>query len=163
MKRGCCLLTAALLLFSLLTACGEKTPAAETVIDLETVYQDILDAQANNGMETLVFFPESNPEFIDSCYPGLSAIALTQQFYYVPPVFGFACEIMLVEVTSENDVQTVRDIFQARIDNGASDPTYPENAEPWANNAQIQQSGRYLCMIVLPDGYTIPENVFAAG
>lgn len=163
MKRICCMLTAALMLLVLLTACGEKTPAADGVIDLEAVYQNILDAQAGNGMEALVFFPESNPEFIDSCYPGLSKVSLSQQFYYVPPVFGFACEIMLVEVTNESDVQTVKDIFQARIDNGASDPTYPENAEPWAKNAQIQQSGRYLCMIVLPDGYTIPENVFAVG
>ena len=106
-------------------------------------------------------FPEADPAVVESIYPGLSEIELDQQALYFPPIFGFANEIMLVEVTNKNDVDAVKDIFQARIDRGASDTTYPENAEPWAKRAQVQVDGRYICMIVLPEGYVIPENVFA--
>ena len=68
-----------------------------------------------------------------------------------------------MEVTNKSDVDAVKEIFQARIDRGALDTTYPENAEPWATRAQVQVEGRYVCMIVLPEGYIIPENVFATG
>ena len=52
-------------------------------------------------------------------------------------------------------------ILQDRIDSGAGDTGYPENAVLWQNNAQVQVQGNCLCLIALPDGYTIPENVFA--
>ena len=38
-----------------------------------------------------------------------------------------------------------------------------ENADLWQNNAQVQVQGNCLCLIALPDGYTIPENVLALG
>ena len=38
--------------------------------------------------------------------------------------------------------------------------TYPESAAGWQLYAQVQSSGNFVCMIVLPEGYTIPENVF---
>lgn len=137
----------------------EKGPS----IILEDVYQSVLAAQEGNEQEPLILFPEGNPDALNSYYPGLSNVTLTQQAYYTPPVFGHACEILLVEVADKKDVDTVKEILQARIDQAASDTAYPENAEPWARNAQIQVSGTYLCMIVLPDGYTIPENIFDLG
>ena len=30
----------------------------------------------------------------------------------------------------------------------------------WQLYARVQSSGNFVCMIVLPEGYTIPENVF---
>ncbi|MGN0967882.1 MAG: DUF4358 domain-containing protein [Oscillospiraceae bacterium] len=189
MKRICCIVTAAAVLLFLLTACGGEqserkdpvgqssqpvqseqpeanTPPEDAVqqhLALEDVYQAILDAQTGNGQEELVLFPESNPDALNSYYPGLADIELAQQLYYTPPVYGHACEILLVEVARKDDVQAVKDIFQARIDQAASDTAYPENAEPWARNAQVQADGCYVCMIVLPDGFTIPENVFDIG
>ena len=186
MKRICCIVTAAAALLFLLAACGgeqgeQKEPAEQNSppgqseqpgqsappadstqqhLALEDVYQSILDAQTGNGQEELVLFPESNPDTLNSFYPGLADIELAQQLYYTPPVYGHACEILLVEVAHKDDVQAVKDIFQKRIDQAASDTAYPENAEPWARNAQVQASGCYVCMIVLPDGYTIPGNVF---
>ena len=73
---------------------------------------------------------------------------------------GYACEILLVEV-AEDDVDAAKAILQDRIDSGANDTGYPENAVLWQNNAQIQTQGNCLCMIALPDGCTIPENVFS--
>lgn len=157
MKRIIALLLTLLMLFTLLAACGK-----EETIDLDAVYQNIMAAQADNPIP-LVLFPESNPEFIEGCYPGLSAIELNQQVYYAPPIFGFGCEILLLELADKRDAKVAEAILQARIDAGASDTSYTENAEAWATRAQIQQSGRYLCMIVLPNGYVIPENVFDLG
>jgi hypothetical protein len=57
-------------------------------------------------------------------------------------------------------VQKVVDIFEARIEMGASNTTYPESAAGWQNYAQVHKSGNFVCMIVLPSGYTIPDNVF---
>ena len=61
---------------------------------------------------------------------------------------------------NDADVQAVADIFQARIDMGADNTNYPESAAGWQLYAQVQKSGNFVCMIVLPGGYVIPENVF---
>lgn len=145
-----------------LVGCGENAAdqnGPEAGAPLSTFYQAILDAQPENA-EELIFFEESDPGLITSFYPGLLDIELNQRAFYMPPVATAPCEIVLVEVKNSGDVQTVADIFQARIDTGADDTAYPENAAGWANNAEVQQSGNFVCMIVLPDGYTIPENVF---
>ncbi len=102
----------------------------------------------------------SNPALIGSFYPGLDAVELSQQAYYMPPIATHPCEIVLVEVKNEADAQKVADIFQARIDMGADNTSYPESAAGWALYAQVHKSGNFVCMIVLPEGYVIPENVF---
>ena len=154
---------AALVLISVcvlsLGACGNKDTVPDTGTPLSTFYQAVLDAQPA-GSEELIFFEESDPNLISSFYPGLLDIELSQQAFYMPPIAATPCEIVLVEVKNMDDVQTVVDIFQARINNGADDAAYPENAAGWSNNAQVQQSGNFICMIVLPDGHLIPENIF---
>lgn len=147
-----------------LAACGKKEEAApagpEPGTPLSTFYQGILDAQPEDA-EELMLFEESNPDLIGSFYIGLADVELSQQTLYMHPIAATPCEIMLAEVKNADDVQAVADIFQARIDMGADDAFYPENAEGWANNAHVQVSGNFVCMIVLPEVYTIPENVFA--
>lgn len=158
MKRVISILLAVSMMTVMLCACGAEEEVEKDLV-LEDVYQSILDAQSEDS-QALVMFPEADPAVVDSIYPGLADIELDQQALYFPPIFGFASEIMLVEVTNKKDVDAVKELFQARIDRGASDTTYPENAEPWAKRAQVQVDGRYVCMIVLPEGYMIPENVF---
>ena len=154
-----------------LTACGGGNGAssggassgtADGDISFDAVYQGILDAQKDSGQEELIFFPEEGADAIESLYPGLSALNPSRVQLYLPPVTGYACEILLVEV-AEGDVDAAKTILQDRIDSGAGDTGYPENAVLWQNNAQVQVQGNCLCMIALPDGYTIPENVFALG
>ena len=145
-----------------LVGCGSKeaAPAApEPGTPLNTFYQAILDAQPEEA-EEMIFFEESNPDLINSVYPGLLDIELTQKAFYMPPIIMTPCEIVLVEVKNAEDVQRVADIFQARIDDGADDTFYSENAAGWSKNAQVQQSGNFVAMIVLPDGHFTPENVF---
>ena len=155
---------AVLLLILLMTvsfcACGEEPsegPAPGTA--LSTFYEGILAAQPADA-EELILFEESNPDLIASFYPGLESIELSQQAFYMPPIATYPCEIVLAEVKNSADVQAVADIFQARIEMGADNPCYPETAEGWQLYVQVQQSGTYVCMIVLPEGYVIPENVF---
>lgn len=141
-----------------LIGCGKEEEIKE--LDMETVYQSVIDLQADTGMEELIMFPESNEEYLELFYPGFSAIPRTQTVAYIAPVTGFATEIVLVEVTNEEDVDSMEEIFEARIKKGASDTTYPETAIHWATNGQVHTYGNYVCMIVLPEGYHIPENVF---
>ena len=150
------------LMFLSLCGCGnEKNDGPAPGTALHTFYQAIMDAQPE-GAEELVLFEESNPDLIANFYPGLDSVALNQQAYYMPPIATHPCEIVMVEVENNDDVQAVADIFQARIDLGADVANYPESAEGWKIYAQVQTSGNFVCMIVLPEGYVIPENVFQA-
>ena len=142
------------------TASGSASSGAADGISFDAVYQGILDAQENT--DELIFFPEEGADAIESLYPGLNALNPSRIQLYLPPVTGYACEILLVEV-AEGDADAAKAILQDRIDSGAGDTGYPENAVLWQNNAQVQVQGNCLCLIALPDGYTIPENVFALG
>ena len=166
MKRLFSILTLCALMLAL-TACGSggtsggaSSGAAGSGGDIsfDAVYQGILDAQENT--DELILFPEEGADAIESLYPGLTALNPARIQLYLPPVTGYACEILLVEV-AEDDVDAAKAILQDRIDSGANDTGYPENAVLWQNNAQIPTQGNCLCMIALPDGCTIPENVFS--
>ena len=143
-----------------LFGCGGKDEGPEPGTPVSSFYEAVLAAQPE-GSEDLIFFEESDPALIGSFYPGLDGIALSQQAYYMPPIATHPCEIVLVEVEDAADVQAVVDIFQARIDLGADNTAYPESAAGWQMYAQVQYSGNFVCMIVLPEGYVVPENVFA--
>ena len=142
-----------------LAGCREKNAGPAPGTPLNTFYEAVLAAQPKDA-EALILFEESNPDLIGSFYPGLEGVALNQQAFYMPPIVTHPCEIVLVEVKDAADAKTVVDIFQARIDMGAKDTTYPESAAGWQRYAQVQQSGTFVCMIVLPGGYVIPDNVF---
>lgn len=140
---------------------GQESEGGNTdvqALNMESVYENIL-VKINAG-EDIIMFSESNPEIIEEFYEGLSNIELKQQVYYIHPVTGFACEIMLVEVANEADVQTVVDIFEGRIALGANDEFYADTAALWKSNAKVQSYGNYVCMIALPEEYTIPESIF---
>ena len=165
MKKLMAMMMAALLVLSL-AACGGKADASgkeDAVpenLDLNEVYQALMDLQPED--DAPVMLPESNPEIIDGFYPGLSDITLKQQVFYTAPVTGFATEVMLVEVSDAGDLDTVKEIFQQRIDAGSdASGCYPETAEIWSSRAVVQSAGNYAAMIVLPDNCTIPDDVFA--
>ena len=141
------------------TACGSQD--SDKSYDLQQVYQDILAAQPE-GTDDLsaVMFETTDPAAIEEFYPGLGEIELKQEVCYQHAVTGF-CEIMLVEAADSDDVQKIVDIFNQRIDTAADDSFYPETAQLWAQNAQVQSSGNYVAMVALPDGYTVPDPIFS--
>ena len=127
--------------------------------DLQAIY-DKINAAVNASGE-LVMLPESDPMMIDSFYSGLSEVNTKQQLLYMAPVTGFACEVMLVEAEDSGSADKAAEIFRARIELGASDEFYPDTAAAWQQNAQVQRSGNLVCMIALPEGYSIPDDIFA--
>ena len=153
------LIVLSLAMIGSLFACGGKDKGPEPGTPVSSFYDAILAAQPE-GAEDLIFFEESDPALINSFYPGLDGIELSQQAFYMPPIATHPCEIVLVEVKDAANVQAAVDIFQARIDLGADNTTYPESAAGWQLYAQVQYSGNFVCMIVLPEGYVVPENVF---
>lgn len=161
MKKTISMLLVLLMIVSLCGCASEKQEGPAPGTALATFYQAVMDAQPKDA-EELLLFEEFNPDLIASFYPGLEKIELSQQAYYMPPIATYPCEIVLVEVKNDADVQKVADIFQARIKMGADDTTYPDSAKGWSLYAQVQTSGNFVCMIVLPEGYVIPETVFEA-
>ncbi len=159
MKKTFALLLVFLMLLSLGGCSSETNEGPEPGTALNTFYQAIMDVQPKDA-DALILFQESNPDLIASFYPGLDSIELSQQAFYMPPIVTHPCEIVLVEVKNSDDVQAVVEIFQARIDKGADNKSYPESAVGWQMRARVQKSGNFVCMIVLPEGYIIPENVF---
>ena len=64
-------------------------------------------------------------------------------------------EFGLVQVKDSKDVDTVKGIFQARInrmagtdDNGAPGAWYPGPTEQWMNNSRVVSNGNYVMMVV---------------
>ena len=147
-----------MLLLCMLTSCASQDSSKS--YDLQQVYQDILAEQPEN-MDDLsaVMFETTDQEAIDEIYPGLGNIKLKQEVCYQHAVTGF-CEIMLVEAADSADVQTIVDIFNQRIDAASDDTFYPETAQIWAQNAQVQASGNYVAMVALPNGYIVPDPIF---
>lgn len=146
MKKFGCLCLALLLVLSL-AACGGKPQPKD--VDLKAMAAEAAAVVESHGE---VLFPEENPEFIESLYPGLTAMDTKQLVVYLPPVVGFPCEIVMVEASSESDAEEIMAILQNRIDNAADDTTYPENAEGWKNRAAVYRDGPFVVMTALPEG-----------
>ena len=141
---------------------NENNNSSTETKDLENVYDYIIEAQPENLKNDLTFFQETDQEMIESYYPGLSDISLKQENIYTPAIIVFAQEIALVEVENSNDVDKVKEIFNKRIEDcKKSVACDPEINELWATNAEVQVSGNFVAMIALPEGYIIPNNVFA--
>ena len=136
-------------------------PEAAADLDLTALYEQIVEEAKKTGTDSLVLFPESNPDLLEAFYPGLGSIALKQKVLYMHPVTGAPSEILLVEVENAADVSKVVDIVQARVDSASKDTGYPENAKVWGERASVQSSGNYVGMVCFFEPFAIPENIFA--
>ncbi|MBR5572334.1 MAG: DUF4358 domain-containing protein [Oscillospiraceae bacterium] len=155
MKKLLCLLLCAATVLSL-AACGKSETQKE--VDLKAVAAAAVEELTAQGA---MLIPEENPDYIEGVYPGLTAVETKQLVVYFPPVIGFACEIVMVEVASGDDVEAVRGILQARIDDAADDTFYAENAEGWKNGAEIYVNGNFVVLCALPADMTAPAALKA--
>ena len=168
MKKLLCILLAAAMVLALAACGGNDAPAANGDNDPQQepqtqsvdLKQTAADAVAALGDE-YPMFPVEDAEELEGLYPGLSAIETKQVVAYQPPVSGFGCELAMVEVANVADAETVRGIFQARVDGFANDTAYPENAPAWKNNAAVTVNGSYVVLGVLPEDTDLPP-VFKA-
>lgn len=163
------LISALLAAVLMLTACGSAiTPEATTtpgttipqveLPDLETLYNQGIAVLNQMGDEAPILFPETDINYLANFYPGLEQVELKQLYAGVAPVTNAPFEIILVEVANKDDVETVLDIFQARVDQESGDSTYPENAEAWMNNCRITSRGNYVFLAVLMGSCEIPAQ-----
>ena len=140
------------------TAAPETTAPQAELPDLETLYNQGMEVLSQMGEEAPILFPETDVNYLDNFYQGLAAVELKQLYAGVAPVTNAPFEIILVEVANEADVQTVLDIFQARVDRESGDSTYPENAEAWMNECRITSRGNYVFLAVLMGSAEIPSQ-----
>jgi hypothetical protein len=136
----------------------ETTAPQAELPDLETLYNQGIEVLNQMGDDAPILFPETDVNYLENFYPGLAAVELKQLYAGVAPVTNAPFEIILVEVANEADVQTVLDIFQARVDRESGDSTYPENAEAWMNKCRITSRGNYVFLAVLMGSYEIPAQ-----
>ena len=146
-------LTLALCLCLGLTACagaGGENGGDQDVFttDLSAFYDDMFSTifpDPNNAPS----MSEVTGDYLDQLYPGLSEVETTQCLVYAPMITAVAYEIALVEVADAADVQTVQDIFQARIDSQVDGGAfYPGTVEAWQNGSEIVVRGNCVCLFV---------------
>lgn len=120
--------------------------------DLAAFYESL------TGGEEWPAMMQAEGEVLDAFYPGLSGIAANQCLVYTAMISAAVGEIALVEVQNADDVQKVKDIFQARIDYQVGDDEnpggawYPASIEGWKNGSRIVSNGNYVMLVALSDG-----------
>ena len=140
MKKLTALLLALAMVLAL-AACSNKT--AQEAPDLNTVYEDYIAS-----LEEVPMMMDVTDDVVETFYPGLSAIDLQQSVLVTAAISAVAYEIAMVECADSADVETVRDIFQARIDSQVDGGAmYPATVEAW-ENADILTSGNVVALIV---------------
>ena len=163
-KRIFALLLIAAMSFSLLAGCGskddEKTPETNNPetsaptenqdpafgADLAEFYNKIM-AAAEEGPFMMDIAAEA--EMLEANYPGLKDIETKQLVAFAPAMSAVAIEFAFVEVANAADVETVKTIFQTRIDNQVNGGAwYPETIEGWQNNSEIVVIDNYVCLFV---------------
>ena len=133
-----------------------EAPAASAGVDLNGFYTSLVDSYGEN-------FPANmnlceSVEMLDAFYPGLSGISTNQLMIYQPMMGAVVCEIALAEVADSADVETVKGIFQSRIDSQVDGGAwYPESIEGWKNNSRIVANGNTIMMIAYSECDAVVE------
>lgn len=164
-RRTLSLILACALSLSLLAACGggdkgaASTPsggAGSSSVqdpafgkDLTAFYNEIMAAAEEGPM---MMDLAADPEMLEAVYPGLSGVETKQLVVASPAMSAVAIEFAFAEVANAADVETVKNIFQARIDaQVAGGAWYPETIEGWQNNSEIVVIDNYVCLFVCPE------------
>ncbi len=129
-------------------------------IDLDEAYNAIWAMQPEGTEQPKLTAHEKNSELVKRLYPDMERFDYEQYVLYAPDEIGYPCEIILVEATYKVDADHAQEVFVNRIENAAKAAAGTDNENAWVNRAEVQRDGFYVAMIVLPDGYEIPRNVF---
>ena len=130
-------------------SCASGSGSASTPdssVDLSAFYSTVT-TNHQFGMLSL-----ADATMIKDVYPGLSDIKTNQCLPYINMMTMNSGEIALVEVADSSDVDTVKGIFQDRIDaQVAGGAWYPSAIEAWQNNSRVVSNGSYVMMVVHED------------
>ena len=143
-------------------ASAEPTPEPLS-INLTEFYEEMFNTvfpDPNNSPSMMAL----EGDMLTQAYPGLADIETKQCLVYAPMITAVAYEIALVEVSSADDVQAVKDIFQARIDSQIeSGAFYPATVEAWQNQSHIVERENYVALFVGEGSDQMVELFNAAG
>ena len=124
---------------------AESDDSASGSVDLTAFYNDMISQYEFQSL------PAFTGEVLASYYPGMSAIATNQCLIMGTMMSMNNGEFCLVEVSDSKDVDTVKSIFQTRIDNMAGGGAwYPGPTEIWTNSSRVVSNGNYVMMVVNP-------------
>lgn len=131
---------------------SSSTPSTDKV-DLADFYSTVTSSYEMPGM-TL-----ADSQLMDQYFAGLSDVATEQSQVYVNMLTMNMGELALIQVKDSKDVDTVKAIFQARIDYMVqSGAWYPQCVELWTNNAQVVSNGNYIMMVASEDCDSIVKD-----
>ena len=117
-------------------------------VDLQKFYDDTI------GKYEFGFLELADSSLLDQMYAGLSGISAEQKLVYITMMSMNNGEFGLVQVKDSKDVDTVKAIFQARINYMVGDDTnpggawYPGPTEQWKNNSRVVSNGNYVMMVI---------------
>lgn len=137
----------ALTMMLCLVACGGSNNGGSSnaaAPDLQKYYDDFMSTLGENSPMMMPVEAEA----LDAFYAGLTGIATKQSVVQMAAIGAVAFEFALVEVENSADVETVKNIFQARVDaqvNGGA--FYPETTAAW-EKAEIITNGNVVALIV---------------
>ena len=129
---------------------GQSKPAPKA--DLAAFYETL---SAGEDWPAMML---AEGEILDAFYPDLSGIAANQCVVYTAMISASVGEIALVEVQNADDIQKVKDIFQARVDYQVGDDEnpggawYPQTIEGWKNGSRIVSNGNFVMLVALSEG-----------
>ena len=133
-----------------------EMPAVSSGVDLNGFYTSVCTTYGEN-------FPANmnlceSVEMLDAFYPGLSGLETKQLMIYQPMMGAVVCEIALAEAANEADVETIKGIFQSRIDSQVDGGAwYPESIEGWKNNSRFVANGNTIMMIAYSECDAVVE------
>ena len=127
-----------------------STEPSTSSVDLAAFYETIITSVSEDNRP---FMMELDAETAEMIYPGMGAIATNQKVLYMPGMSAVACEISMVECANAADVETVKTIFQTRVNTQVEGGAwYPETIEGWKNNSKIVVKDNFVCLFVIPEG-----------
>ena len=98
-------------------------------------------------------------QLMEQYFAGLSAVKTEQCLVYLNMLSMNMGEIALVQVSDSKDVDTVKSIFQTRIDNMINGGAwYPEPTRLWTEDSRVVSNGNYVMMIVSEDCDSIVKD-----
>ena len=121
----------------------EEKPSESPSVDLSAFYTDMTGKYEFGSLQ------QFTGDILESYYPGMGAVSTKQCLIMGTMITMNNGEFCLVEVSDSKDVDTVKGIFQARIDgmvNGGA--WYPGPTEQWTNNSRVVSNGNYVMMVV---------------
>ena len=130
----------------------EEKPA-DTSVDLKAFYDATIAAHTFQTLQ------EFTGDVLETYYPGMGDIDTKQCLVMGTMMSMNNGEFCLVEVANSADVDTVKGIFQSRIDYMAETGAwYPGPTELWTNSSRVVSNGNYVMMVVHEDCDTIVEE-----